>query len=584
MPPRLLSAEEARALGLDTEPPAAPGRLLTPDEAAALGLPDVTPDPYAQGVRLSGGYDPGAITPNRAQILGLSQGGTLGFGEELGAGLATGAGLQPPPVTLGPQFAPSPDDTPEIRRIKEEALAQQLAAVRDDPLAYEQLRDRMRTELVQAQKQRPQEYMAGELAGSLATALLPGAQPGMGGTPAANAARLLVSAGGAGGLAGLGASAEPPGSPEALREVGRGAALGTAGGLAGAALGKAAPAALRAAGRAAEKSAAKWGLRTLLGGADQLRGGVRKIPDEVALAAIREGGIVPFGTTQGALERLTSKREAVGATYGEIIDALERAGVQGPDARILARDLVIRSAELRPQTMIEAVPELYVRAGEQAVEKARLGQQAGLGRRGRLGLGQAESLKRSLQEPVAYEVIDSKAINEARKEIASMMREANERAIMEAASSPTATPEVVEAAESFIPTKQRLGRLIQASEAAERGVAAASRRGMGPGVLEMTAATTTGSPAPLFGRAALNIARGRGPSTWAAGVADPAARALFGASRLAAMTPVAERMATGAGLGSAMARALAMEPEETPREPEERRRRRRLAEALRNVR
>lgn len=583
MPPRLLTAEEARALGLETEPAATPGRLLTPDEAAALGLPDVTPDPYAQGVRLSGGYDPGAITPNRAQILGLSQGGTLGFGEELGAGLATGAGLQPPPVTLGPQFAPSPDDTPEIRRIKEEALAQQLAAVRGDPLAYQQLRDRMRAELVQAQKQQPREYMAGELAGSLATGLLPGAQPGMGGTAAANAARLLASAGGAGGLAGLGASAEPPGSPEALREVGRGAALGTAGGLAGAALGKVAPAALRAAGRAAEKSAAKWGRRALLGGADQLSTRA-KLPDEVALAAIREGGIVPFGTTEGAYGRLVRQSEAVGTTYGEIVDALERAGVQGPDARILARDLVLRSAEIRPRTTIEAIPELYVGTGEQLVEKARLGEQAGLGRRGKLGLSQAEDLKRSLQQQARYGRIEETPLNEARREVASILREANERAIMEAAGAPTATPEIVEAAQSFIPVKQRLGRLIEAEEAAERGVQRASTRAMGPGVVETTAAAASGSLIPLLTRIPLNIARSRGPSTWAAGVADPAARALFGASRLASATPVAERMATGAGLGSAMARALAMEPEETPREPDEKRRRRRLAEALRNVR
>src|SRR5690606_30080900 len=75
-----------------------------------------------------------------------------------------------------------------------------------------------------------------------------------------------------------------------------------------------------------------------------------------------------------------------------------------------------------------------------------------------------------------------------------------------------ASPRLMELAEDFVPQKRRVGNLIEAAEASERGHAAASRRsatGLGDKVLAAPLGPVFGPPVAL----GTSVIRGRMPST-----------------------------------------------------------------------
>lgn len=120
------------------------------------------------------------MSAGRAAALGVSQGGTMGFADEIGG--AIGAllpealgGVPKSSVTLGPTAMPTDSDTSEQLRAK----ADLLEGVAKAPSSYELVRDRVRGETKQAKEQQGGAYMAGDIAGGIGASvasniLLPG--------------------------------------------------------------------------------------------------------------------------------------------------------------------------------------------------------------------------------------------------------------------------------------------------------------------------------------------------------------------------------------------------------------------------
>lgn len=161
----------------------------------------------------------------------------------------------------------------------------------------------------------------------------------------------------------------------------------------------------------------------------------------------------------------------------------------------------------------------------------------------RLGLTQGENIKRSFQDQAsaAYKQLDPGEVGEAKTDAASILRAAVERSIeRQAALAPRA-------AADFVPVKQRLGPLIEAGNAADRGAVMADRR-HAISLIDLLAATAGGHGDPLksagvaLGSKAL---RTFGPSaaTWALKGGANAAGGI-------ANTPEATPRAAGLLLGS----------------------------------
>lgn len=295
------------------------------------------------------------------------------------------------------------------------------------------------------------------------------------------------------------------------------------------------------------------GRRVLLNGADSLSNR-RPLADASVREAIESGGIVPFGTTKGAAKRLDQIAERQGAEYGRIVAELEARGVKGPDATRLADRIVASAAESEPGTMIDAVPAAYLDEAVRVSGKA--------GKDSRLGLTQSESLKRSLQTKAKYGKLEETPLNEARRDIARIFREANEEEIASSGALDRMTggdAGIADLAERFVPVKQRLGRLMDASEAADRGAARVSQRG----AFDLTENALAGAGAatmnPVLPAAALgkNLLRTRGTSALAVGSLK------LGDQLRALTTPGGQRSALSVG----EALALRLSPEFKPQLP-----------------
>lgn len=261
---------------------------------------------------------------------------------------------------------------------------------------------------------------------------------------------------------------ENPGIPavtkDAIKTGAQDAAFTAAGGMA-------IPLAMRAAGAAAPAIDAlgnRLGRRVLNGGATPLT--VKKPISPAALDAAQEAGAFrPWGTTRSAATKIDAARDATGADYARIVKELEAAGVKGPDIPQLAQEFLQRGSTARANTLNPAVPHVFDSAAEQVGQQASVPYAPG---QGALKLSQAENMKRSLQGMAksSYQQLDPVELGEAKQEAASLLRGAIEKAVeQQSGFAPKAAAE-------FVPVKQRLGPLIEAGNAAERGAAMADRR------------------------------------------------------------------------------------------------------------
>jgi hypothetical protein len=154
-------------------------------------------------------------------------------------------------------------------------------------------------------------------------------------------------------------------------------------------------------------------------------------------------------------------------------------------------------------------------------------------------------------------------VEEARQEISSIVRQANEDAIADAAHRAGAGSEIDDLAQKFVPTKKRLGRLLEARTAAEKGAVKAAAKPSGPGLPDYLLGSTTGNPAAAYITAlASKSLRSRAPAALSKG-----AYGMFGALE-------------GGTAGSSMARLPAL-LEMLTNEPSESEKQRAIANALR---
>ena len=223
--------------------------------------------------------------------------------------------------------------------------------------------------------------------------------------------------------------------------------------------------------------------------------------------SITSGAIKPFSNVQAIDKRLKGARAELGQQYADIIDQLEAKGITGPDATALAVKLLNEAKATSANSLGSPTPGLLESTAEELVTKPTNPQ-------GRLGLTQAESMKRTLQDEAATEydklLGKMRPLGKAKILVASRMREAIEDEVKaQAAKAP-------QEAAAFEPVKQRLGNTIEASKAAEE---AAARAGRNQGLsLSDTVAAGAGGAAGGWGGAALmaainKAARTRGPAT-----------------------------------------------------------------------
>ncbi|HEX8875380.1 MAG TPA: hypothetical protein VF777_01430 [Phycisphaerales bacterium] len=236
------------------------------------------------------------------------------------------------------------------------------------------------------------------------------------------------------------------------------------------------------------------------------------VSQEAVDAAFQSGAIRPLGSTSGTAERLKEARGLAGQEYADTLAALEKAGVKGPKALDLARELHAEANQSANVTLGSPKPGIFRSVADELLTKQTGPNQVG----GELGLTQAESMKRALQHEAATEY--DKLLNkmrptgEAKVAIASRVRQAIEDAVeAQAAQSP-------QEAAAFVPAKQKLGALIEASNAANEGAARAAYRshfGL-PELQGMVAgAAAHGTPGGALGLVGTKLIRGRGPSTGA---------------------------------------------------------------------
>lgn len=224
---------------------------------------------------------------------------------------------------------------------------------------------------------------------------------------------------------------------------------------------------------AVKEFALNTGRRVLTNGADSLskRAPVRASAVE---EAIRSGAMPAFSNTKSVLGRLNGLTDEVGDQYGQVVSGLESQGARGPAPRAVADPLMTKAAALELETGAnKAIPNAYLEEAANAHNVA-MGQPT-------LGLTQSENIKRALQEEAkkagAYGMTQDTALAEAKADLASHYRQANEDAIDQFAKANPSNPEIQQLAGDFVPVKQRLGNLIEAQSAATRGAARVAQRG-----------------------------------------------------------------------------------------------------------
>lgn len=449
------------------------------------------PDAYL-AKQTPAGFDPDAYLKARAPA---PAGAPVGGGQAFGAGVAQGA-----TANFGDEIEGAIQSL--LRKYVEKAPWDEGKSLGD---LYAEDRDYRRKENERARTERPGAYIGGNVAGGLITApLVPGG-------PATSTGAKLLQAAKVG--AGYGA-VSGAGRAESMEDVPASAALDAS---IGALVGPAATLAGNGVARGGRflkdwlaQKAFEQGQKALTGNAGTIA--VKKPLSEAAVeAAYSSGAIRPGSAVSGIAERLGEAREAAGAQYAQILDDLAAKGVTGPRANKLALEL---SDEARQMVQTgNPVPDLFRKiAGEVAAEPGA----ATMG--GALPLSTAETIKRNLQNAARAEYVKEGPTSLAgagKKELAARVREAVEDAVAQQASkAPT------EAA-AFVPAKQKLGALIEASNAADIAAARAARHS-GFGLPEATMAAggmAAGSPTTAAGAFLLTkMLKQRAPSTlgWAA--------------------------------------------------------------------
>lgn len=196
----------------------------------------------------------------------------------------------------------------------------------------------------------------------------------------------------------------------------------------------------------------------------------KEVPEAAVRAALDSGAIKPMGTVTGTAERLQGTADDLGTQYAQILQSLEAKGVHGPEAESLARELSARASDAAANSLNSSRPGMLQATADELRSKPLPIGPGG----GRLGLMQAEKMKRGLQDEARreYDKItrQTTTTGETKKELAALVRQGIEDAVQQQA--PLAPAE----AAAFEPVKERLSNVLGALRVAEEGAARAARR------------------------------------------------------------------------------------------------------------
>ena len=455
-------------------------------------------------------------------LMGVGQGLTFKHGDEIGAlgqvGLDLAARTQPRPLL----------DALGIESRYREPLSAKGALD-----TYRDARGSNRTIDKEAKARSPYAYGGSELGAGMAVPV-GGAAKTIG-----QAAKLGGAMGAVGGSGGSEADLTKGELGRYLFDVNAGGALGVLGGPVAYGIGKAVPYVARGVGNALKGAGNRIGRYVLERGSR--KAGYEPLSDEAVEEAMREGAIVPLGTTSGAAQRLERATDDWGNVYDADMREMQRLGVEGPKVKEAADALWKRgenvftgTGDVRVGAGDTAVREVYRKKagdllemfGDRAGEKLRSLPTESSRRRLfaspktlRIPLTVAETVKRTVGDRAKFGKLEETLENEARRDMYRILKEMNEEAVAEAAERAGPGP-IADRAAAFVPLKQKLGRLIEAREAALRGSAKASREAPGPGLKELgTSAMVSPDGGTAIGLAMLlRLARERAPSTAATGL------------------------------------------------------------------
>lgn len=252
------------------------------------------------------------------------------------------------------------------------------------------------------------------------------------------------------------------------------------------------------------------GRKAIQGGSDIASPTRQPLSDE-AVQQVLDEGLMPAGAnTPKIYRRIEAAASKRGDEYGKILDELEARGVKGPQAKDIADKLLVKWDEARRvSSSNKAVENTFIDEGANIEALAAEGG-------GQLGLRQAEDLKRTLQREARLERLKQSPTDEAMEDIASIVRQANEESVA-AAGAASPGSRVSELADQFVPTKQKLGNLIEARTAAERGTVKSLGR-QSVGLSDIGLGVAAGDPVSAYLTAMASSAiRSRLPSAVSAG-------------------------------------------------------------------
>jgi hypothetical protein len=207
-----------------------------------------------------------------------------------------------------------------------------------------------------------------------------------------------------------------------LADTVRGGASGAAWGAGGGAVAEGARAGIPLLRRYALQKA-----RENIQGSSDIAAATRKpMRDESVAQVLDDGHIRPLATTRDTYGRISEAAETEGEELGRLVSELEKRGVKGPDAQALAEDLMARYRREWKTNLNDAEAEVFSEAADRLVKRAGPAPgEAGPAARN-LGFGQTERIKSNAQKQARFDRLRLSGTDEARQEVASVIRQANE--------------------------------------------------------------------------------------------------------------------------------------------------------------
>lgn len=191
--------------------------------------------------------------------------------------------------------------------------------------------------------------------------------------------------------------------------------------------------------------------------------------DESVEQVIDDGLMKPWSTTRKTYERIATESEKQGEKLGKLVAELEKRGVKGPEAEVLAQQLMSRYHATRHTNLNDAEAEVFRDAADKLKDRAGPSLQAPKQEQGRLGFQQNERLKSNAQRQARYDRINTTGLDESRQEVASVLRQASEDAVDAWKAEPGRGRGDKIMAGKFKTQKGVTGNYLDALTAAERG-------------------------------------------------------------------------------------------------------------------